>query len=653
MTPRDAGARWLVWIAACLMTGNAAAVELRLDRMEAVGLTASAASGQTTHLQLSRRTQQLELVLEPDRDLLPGGRLGTTQALQGRVLGRAGSWARLTRRDGRYQGVFSDGKDVYVLERAAALQGIHTPAAALDPETRVIYRLADLQVIGAFFEGDTTGVVRSAADTLGIVGAEIALGTTPLLPTKRLDVGVLADTELVAADGTALDANIADRLAVTDGIFASQVGVRIRLANLTRVDSAADGLTSSDPNTLLDQVGAYRKAHSAQQAFGVTHLLTGRSLTGTTIGVAYLGAVCSRNYGASLTRARTSIAVDGLAMAHELGHLFGAPHDGDAAYACAATPETFLMAPRMNGSSTFSACSLQQMSPVVSSASCLAQVDAPDVSLSVPTSTALVQGKTATLTFTVRSSGNATVTGVSVTAAPPAGVTLDSGTAAGAACTANGASLRCTLGDMASGVSQDVQLGLRSSIVGTSQLALQLAASNDSISANNQASLALVTEAGADLAASLSGDGRSVTTGTTTSLHVTLQNLGASAAPDAMLVMGFPTGVTPVAVLGSSPACTVSAGTLSCTPLALAANAQAALDVTVRVDQTGSLPVTATLKSASVADPQSGNNSATATLTGTAPPPSQGGGGSGTGLVGLLALLLGWRRLRYWPVFEK
>ena len=47
------------------------------------------------------------------------------------------------------------------------------------------------------------------------------------------------------------------------------------------------------------------------------------------------------------------------------------------------TPQTFLMAPRLNGSDTFSACSIAQMQPTVNNASCLSTYDPPDVSLEV------------------------------------------------------------------------------------------------------------------------------------------------------------------------------------------------------------------------------------------------------------------------------
>ncbi|MGH8308590.1 MAG: M12 family metallo-peptidase, partial [Steroidobacteraceae bacterium] len=60
--------------------------------------------------------------------------------------------------------------------------------------------------------------------------------------------------------------------------------------------------------------------------------------------------------------------------AHEIGHNFDAPHDGDTGAACASTPQSFLMAPRLNGSQQFSSCSIDQMARLATSGWCLADM---------------------------------------------------------------------------------------------------------------------------------------------------------------------------------------------------------------------------------------------------------------------------------------
>ncbi len=678
-SPRKAGATVRIAVLSLLLGSlgslSAGATEMRVLAVQPARTLESSqpfAPGidRSRRLQLTTATRRFDLALEPNTELVAEGRIGETEALRGNLPGLSRSWARLTRRNGQYRGLYSDGVELFVVETAGALAASNAQAAALPADTPVVYRLADLQIRGPVMEGDTRTTLRSGSATLAMVGAEFATAAaTAVLTTKRLDVGVLADTELVALDGTATDGKALDRLNVVDGIFSSQVGVQIRLAGVAHVSSSGDSLASTDSSTLIDQLASYRLRTAAQQANGVTHLLTGRDLDGTTVGIAYLSSLCSRQYSASLSEARTSVAFDGLIAAHEMGHVFGAPHDGETTAACAATPDNqFLMAPRMNSSSTFSDCSLQQIAPTVSAASCLAQLSAPDAALSVAGSNPLVLNQATAASFTVASVGNATVNGVMVTITPPAGVTVNSGTLTGGSCAASGATLRCTVGDLAAGARRDVLLSLTGTVSGSSTATLQLTATNDGLTTNNRSALTLVTAPGADLTVSLSGDGTQVTVGQSATLRATLQNRGLANAPDATVVFTLPAGATVTAVTGTGLACSLTGSAVACPAFALAANAQATLDITVRADQVGSLVVSASFSSPTLQDPITTNNSATATLTGIAAPvvtppisttpTSSGGGGGSGGALALLAALLGAarraRRLaRYWPVLEK
>ena len=180
-----------------------------------------------------------------------------------------------------------------------------------------------------------------------------------------LDAG-LNNTQAFGANA---ETALLTRLNNVDGIFSEQLGVQITVAEVDVFTSSTDPFTSTAASTLLDELARYRADTAHQEAQGLTHLFTGRDLDGSTVGVAFFGAVCatrsrfsSRSFGAGLSQARAGNAViDSLVAAHEIGHTFGAPHDGDANGACASTPTTFLMAPNINGSSRFSACSLGEM----------------------------------------------------------------------------------------------------------------------------------------------------------------------------------------------------------------------------------------------------------------------------------------------------
>src|SRR5690606_40314985 len=119
------------------------------------------------------------------------------------------------------------------------------------------------------------------------------------------------------------------------------------------------------------------------RAYGLTHLFTGRDLDGTTVGIAYMDALCDARYGAGLTEVTTrGTWYESLIAAHEIGHNFGAVHDGEPGKACASTPSgQFLKSANVNGIDTFSECSLSSMQPAIARASCIRPLPPADVAL--------------------------------------------------------------------------------------------------------------------------------------------------------------------------------------------------------------------------------------------------------------------------------
>jgi len=68
-----------------------------------------------------------------------------------------------------------------------------------------------------------------------------------------------------------------------------------------------------------------------------------------------------------------------LITAHEIGHVFGAPHDGTGK--CASTPQDqYIMTPTFTGTSitSFSRCSLDEIDAVLDSYACVVALPPPD-----------------------------------------------------------------------------------------------------------------------------------------------------------------------------------------------------------------------------------------------------------------------------------
>jgi hypothetical protein len=163
-----------------------------------------------------------------------------------------------------------------------------------------------------------------------------------------------------------------------DGIFSSQVGVELQVVSVNIAGELTAGLSATtDSSALLEELGRLRQQSPALVDTGLTHLFTGRQLDGDSAGIAYTLALCSPRFAASLAMAHSSAALDTLITAHEIGHVFGAPHDGTEQ--CASTPQNqFIMTPTLNTSVTsFSQCSLDQINAVIDSYACVVALPPP------------------------------------------------------------------------------------------------------------------------------------------------------------------------------------------------------------------------------------------------------------------------------------
>jgi uncharacterized repeat protein (TIGR01451 family) len=299
------------------------------------------------------------------------------------------------------------------------------------------------------------------------------------------------------------------------------------------------------------------------------------------------------------------------------------------------------MAPQVSSNSnTFSACSLEEIAPVVTAARCLAPIDAPDAALGAALEEEIAVGQASTVRITVRSNGNATVNGVVFAAQLPAGIeAAGAGATGGGTCTIVPGRVECTLGNIPAGESRDIELSLLAAAAGTRQAALSLTAQNDALDDNDSSTLRLVASAGADLAVSITLDPTSVLQGANTSARIQVRNLGLADAPDVALTMTQDAGLVPLTATGSGGiTCSVASAAVTCASAALAAGVTAEVQLTLQAATTvtGAQRVTLNVSSPTLVDPLPGNNDAVGVVMVTAPTPatpptppaSSGGGGA-------------------------
>jgi hypothetical protein len=399
-----------------------------------------------------------ELELEDNSRLLRAtsaetrARFGAVQLLKGTIKDAPGSWVRLTLRQGRYSGAFWDGSELYAIaprEDLASALLTPMPAAATG-----IYRLSDTQ--GGLFSG-TCAVAGSAPSSVSPLAkfralidelrsaADTAFAAAP----REIEVSMIGDFEFTSRFGSSAPAAMLDRMNTVDGIFSSQVGVTTIPTDFITFASDTDPFTSSEPSTLLEQLGNYRNATAVVRGRGLAHLLTGRQLDGNIVGIAYLGSVCTARNGAGLTEV-SSFIDSPLVMAHELGHNFGAPHDAEAGSPCASTPANFLMAPEINFSSQFSACSLQQIQSRIATASCIVTARTRDLAVTVPADEIqAVVGQPFDYVVDVTSVGSAAVLNPVLTVQLPNGPVVNSASMPDAACAIQPGIIRCELAQLA------------------------------------------------------------------------------------------------------------------------------------------------------------------------------------------------------------
>jgi Metallo-peptidase family M12/Reprolysin family propeptide len=343
-------------------------------------------SGQQ-HLSFDAYGHHFEIELQPNIGIARG--LPPTRTdikpYEGTVTGQPGSWVRLTQTREGWRGVLSDGQALYAIEPASevaksAVQPLPTDTSGSSP---VIYRLADaIMPEGAAYCGTGANETPAADATdrstalkaFTRLSEELVTNGSAQLPRRELTVGIVADHTFSDAVGADPLGAIVARMDIVDGIWSSQVGIRVVLGPVTILSDNAELFSSTTvPGDLLAEVSSYRARLSAHTNTGLTHLMTGRTMQGNIIGISYLGAVCQGASAVSLSQSTISTSMGGLIAAHELGHSFNAVHDGVPGV-CATTPQTYLMAPIINFNDQFSSCSLNQIEARAVTAQCLVQI---------------------------------------------------------------------------------------------------------------------------------------------------------------------------------------------------------------------------------------------------------------------------------------
>jgi hypothetical protein len=330
-----------------------------------------AAQGDAITLELAAFGRDFRLQLSSNRRLAEVSAGSSVQLYKGKLEGVPGSWVRISVQDGLPRGMIWDGRELFIVDAGA--EGVNLGAAGT-----VMFKLSDAVLErGISFTGDAVDKPGDPAAAYGELIGELRANAQALgagAATEGVEISVLADAAFVsryANEAQARDA-LLTRMNNVDGIFSAQVGVELQVVSVSLDGEFTAGLTATtNSSALLGELAQVRQSNPALYATGLTHLFTGRELDGDSAGIAYTLALCSRRFSASLAMAHNSAVLDSLITAHEIGHVFGAPHDG--VQQCASTPQNqFIMTPSLNTSvSSFSQCSLDEIEAVIDSYACV------------------------------------------------------------------------------------------------------------------------------------------------------------------------------------------------------------------------------------------------------------------------------------------
>ena len=616
-----------------------------IDGSQKIGVTGPVdmrfdALGRVFDLQLSPNSR----LLDAARDI-PGG---AVIPYRGELTGVANSWVRIVIADGMPSGLVWDGNELFAIERPG--QNLAGSDAA------IIYRLADAVITPGSMTcgaGDslTNGgeVYKSMVTELSAVSAQAAGATT------EINIGAVGDAEFANLHGANAQQAIIDRLNNVDGIFSGQVGVQI---NVPLVQVFSNPGAASYPFTgtvvagdLLDELAAFRSNEANQNVNGLTHLWTGKNVesdTGnsSTVGIAFTGALCSRQFGAGLSEGRGSTTFDSLVAAHEIGHNFGAPHDGTSGNCSAVDTSTndYLMEPTLNGSDQFSQCSLDEMADDIERARtrtnpCITPLPSVDMSLGIedPSPTALL-GNTATVTFDVLNVGTEPALNVSADFTLPANVSLISAAASMGTCSDGSGMVSCAIGDVDGNTAISVTLTSDTTAVGSGVFNASVSADVDDNATNNQGSLTLTVQPAVNLAVTPPST-RQLSLDQSTGLTALLENTSILDATGVALAITLSPGLRVDSASWALGACTVSNTRIDCEGASFAALSNTTLSLGITATTEGAKTISFSLSSTE-AEADTANNSASATVNVTAPSQEESsGGGAGLWLLPLLGLL--------------
>ena len=108
--------------------------------------------------------------------------------------------------------------------------------------------------------------------------------------------------------------------------YARDVLIRHEITEIIVRSSEPDPYSTSGTDGLLDDFVNHWRSQQSGVTRDIAHLMTARPLSSNVIGLAYVGVVCSQDWGYGWTWGQNGLSSETSILGHELGHNWSAPH---------------------------------------------------------------------------------------------------------------------------------------------------------------------------------------------------------------------------------------------------------------------------------------------------------------------------------------
>jgi hypothetical protein len=319
-----------------------------------------------------------------------------SHSFRGTVRGMEGTQVRFVLDEQKFEGIIVTRDETFYVEPTSDL------SKAAGPKDFVFYAESSAKKASEGECGTTLAQqVGSAATRFHTDAVQASKGVVigaAFAPEPVARLATEADFEFFQSDGSdvnATNADIANIITQADAIYESQLGVKLQIV-FQRVWS-----TSSDPYTLTaagPALDEFRTKYDASFVPGspqgtpalppntppqrdLVQMFTGKDFDGSTIGIAYISAVCDAPaFAFSIVQSKFTTDPNLIAervglSAHEMGHNFGASHPDQESPALPSGSgcSPSIMNSSIQNTTQFCRFSLDQMTTLVAGSSCLSR----------------------------------------------------------------------------------------------------------------------------------------------------------------------------------------------------------------------------------------------------------------------------------------